>query len=154
MAIPASAVGGIPRFEVPTGVIDGSNKVFQTQFPYIAETTAVFINGKMYRRDWDDGWAETDPDDGLVTLNEAPFLGDDVQIFYIDRTAAPRVAEVQRLVGRIQEIQSLQGHVQGEETLRAVVADSDELSGRAVEEAPVFGSLQEVEVLVGRVEVC
>ena len=119
--IPASAVGGIPRFEVPTGAVDGVNRVFRTQFPYIAETTAIFINGKMYRREWDDGWVETDPDTGSLLLNEAPSLGDDVQVFYTDRTLYPKVAEVQLLVGKIQPTQELQGVLRIESTLRATV---------------------------------
>ena len=121
MSIPVSAAGGVPRFEVPTGAVNGSNRTFRTQYPYTAETTSVFINGKMYRRDWEDGWSETDPDTGVFDLNEAPLLGDDVQVFYIDRTTSPKAVEVQMLVGRIRAVQEIAGVLRDDVQLKGII---------------------------------
>jgi hypothetical protein len=73
-----------PHFEVPMGDIDGSNRLFVVGSAYAPGTVAVFYNGQLKRRDFFDGWAETDPATGKVTLAEAPLVGDVVQIFYLD----------------------------------------------------------------------
>lgn len=98
-----------PRFEVALGTIDGINKVFTVSVAYAPNTTAVFVNGALYRKDWDNGWYETDPATGTVTLKEAPLLGDTVQIFFTD-TSAPLVEEeVTPLHGQLSDIARLRG---------------------------------------------
>ena len=69
--------------------MNGVNKVFTLSMPYGPGTTAVFLNGLLQERSLDDGWVETDPDAGIVTLKEAPRssgMPDVIQIFFIDRS--------------------------------------------------------------------
>lgn len=73
-----------PHFEVPIGAINDSNLVFTLSRGYQPNTTAVFINGVLMRRDLDDGWLETASASGVVTLKVAPSTGDIVQIFFTD----------------------------------------------------------------------
>jgi len=77
-----------PRFEVPVGLIDGVNKVFVLSMPYGPGATALFRNGILQERSLDDGWVETNPDTGVITLKEAPLaIGqpDVIQVFFLDR---------------------------------------------------------------------
>ena len=81
-----------PIFEIPTGVVDGANRVFTTSKPYSIGSTAVFLNGVLQGRALDDGWYETSPDNGVITMKEAPSnIGtpDVVQVFYLDRSPSP-----------------------------------------------------------------
>lgn len=98
-----------PRFEVALGAIDGSNKTFTVSVPYSPNTTSVFINGKMYRRDWADGWAETNPATGRIDLNDAPLLGDVVQVFFTDTTLAPLSEEITPMQGTIRSVSGIRG---------------------------------------------
>ena len=82
---------GVPRFETPVGVIDGANTVFTVSLPYVPGSTAVWRNGILLERTLVDGWVETDPTTGVITLNEAPkAIGaclDVIQVFYKDNLA-------------------------------------------------------------------
>ena len=99
-----------PKFEVASGVVDGSNKTFTVSVPYSPNTTAVFLNGKMYRRDWDDGWFETNPALGIIDLKAAPLPGDVVQVFFTDSAASGTLEEESRpLHGVIHEVSELRG---------------------------------------------
>lgn len=108
-----------PRLEVPAGAIDGLNTTFTVAFPYAPNTTAVFVNGVLQRKDFTDGWVETSPSTGVVTLNIAPETGDTVQIYYIDGLApSTEVCEVVNvLFGRIQDRTSLIGRLSTTQTL-------------------------------------
>lgn len=81
-----------PRFEVPSGAINDVNKVFTVSVPYRPGSTAVFLNGLLLRPDLVDGWVETNPATGTITLNEAPqtiVSGPDVlQVFFVDLSPA------------------------------------------------------------------
>ena len=152
-SISSSAVSGIPRYEPLIGQVDGVNLLFRTTVPYVANSTAVFVNGKLYRREWDDGWTETDPNSGLIGLKEAPFVGDDVQAFYIDRTPAPKMVEIQGILGAVFEVQSITGRVSSLDGIRAVVSGQEALVGVTTSAATVVGMVQASDVLVGRLEV-
>lgn len=78
-----------PRFEIAVGAINGSNAVFTVSQAYVANSTAVFINGLLMRRDLEDGWSESSPTIGQVTLTEAPKTGDVIQIFFLDTSPIP-----------------------------------------------------------------
>jgi hypothetical protein len=82
-----------PHFEVPTGAINDVNAVFTTSQAYTAGTVAVFRNGVLVKQTDDDGWTETDPAVGTVTLTEAPLTGDTIQIFYLDASTDFEVIE-------------------------------------------------------------
>ncbi len=98
-----------PRFEVLSGTIDGANTVFTVSIPYKPDSSAVFINGALMRIDLDDGWTESDPAAGEVTLNEAPRVGpsgggdpDVLQMFFLDTSPASLdTTIVERICGSI-----------------------------------------------------
>ena len=70
-----------PRFEVPAGPINGTNRLFYTSLYYRPTTIQVWLNGQMKRIDLDDGWFELGMN--KVRFKVAPEVGDVVQIYYI-----------------------------------------------------------------------
>jgi hypothetical protein len=116
-----------PRFEVPSGAIDGVNKVFTLSMPYRSGTTAVFLNGLLQERNLDDGWVETSPDTGVVTLKEAPRGSghgpDVIQIFFIDRSPPLPESACVRLRGIIRLGTGKRG-------MRGVLSPSLQMHGR------------------------
>lgn len=91
-----------PRFEAATGAIDGVNKIFLVTKPYDPGSLAVFLNGQLKRRDFNDGWEETSPTTGVFTMKEAPLPDDVVQAFYLDSTCSDYVVEqIKNLTARI-----------------------------------------------------
>jgi hypothetical protein len=74
-------VPAIPRIEVPSGIINGSNRVFYTSVAYRPGTVQVFLNGQLKEGLLDDGWFELGTN--KVRLKEAPRTEDVIQIYYI-----------------------------------------------------------------------
>jgi len=147
----------LPHFEVPTGAIDGVNVVFNVSQPYKPGTTAVFLNGLLLRADYPDGWVESDPATGEVTLKEPPrvtkITPDVVQVFYID--TSPTVLEaviVERLRGRLTAVDALEGRLVLSEPLRASLDVSGALGGHLRVEAGLRAALQDQGTLLGRLE--
>jgi hypothetical protein len=136
-----------PRFEVALGVIDGVNRFFVVSTGYIPNTTAVFVNGKLYRRDWDDGWDETNPAVGSITLKEAPLAGDTVQVFFTDSASMGSEEEVTTLTGRILEVSELRGQLLEGEIRLAVVHEIGDIDGRLLDAQLVLGGIKDLEVL-------
>ena len=110
-----------PRFEIAVGAIDGSNKIFRVSAPYVSSSTAVFLNGKLCRKDWDDGWEETSPAAGTITLKEAPLAGDSVQVFFTDLSPARTEGEVTPLHGHLTAVGTVRGRVVESEVRVAVI---------------------------------
>lgn len=109
-----------PRFEILAGMIDGVNQVFTTSVAFTPSSTAVFLNGQLKRphvSGVQDGWTETDPAAGVVTLDEAPRVGDVVQAFYLDTSPPPVVV--------VTEPEPLEATVSDVDHLDALVDDSD-----------------------------
>lgn len=150
----------LPRFEVPLGPIDGVNKAFTVSAPYRPGTTAVFINGQLKKRTLDDGWVETDPAAGIVTLNEAPVpfarWPEVVQIFYLDTSPALPETVVERLVGSLVEGDAWEGSLASTGLLEGSIAvGEDELQGELWSGGQLAGLVEERESLYGWiVEVC
>jgi len=151
----------VPRFEVPTGVVDGVNKTFYVSVPYVPGTTAVFLNGQLKRHDWDDGWVETDPWTGRIDLKEAPRVGsglpytccDIVQVFFLDTSPVDESSEITPLHGRIEADVSLQGLL-SEAALLGMIGDMGELAGVIVPES-LAGVVVEEQSIRGIIaEVC
>ena len=147
----------LPHFEVPSGAIDGINTVFYVSVPYRPGTTAVFLNGLLLREDYPDGWTESDPTTGEVTLKEPPrvtkITPDVVQVFFID--TAPDILEaviVERLTGRLRETEGLSGHLRSAEPLRATLEGTGVLEGRLASDVPMHGELIAEGVLHARLE--
>jgi len=78
------------RIVTAGGAIDGVNVKFYTPVPYVPGSTAYILNGRIHRPDFDDGYVESNPGVGEITVNEAPLDGDVVQIFFTD--TAPSIA--------------------------------------------------------------
>jgi hypothetical protein len=107
----------IPHFEVPAGAIDGANVLFTTAMSYTPGSTAVFINGQLKRPAGVgilDGWTETSPVLGTVTLDEAPLTDDVVQIFYLDTNPLPLIVvqNVCDLEAEIRDIDQLSAEIE------------------------------------------
>jgi hypothetical protein len=144
-----------PRFEVPTGVIDDVNTVFYVSVPYKPGTTAVFLNGLLMEPSLLDGWTESDPATGEVTLNDPPRSGrgdpDVVQIFFIDLSPALPETVVERLTGRLTAVSDeLTGRLVTE-TFHAALDPSEGLEGRITTET-LNGTVEEPGQLHGRLE--
>lgn len=150
---------GQPRFEVPTGTIDGVNLVFTVSLGYLPGSTAVWLNGVLLERSGPDGWDETDPAVGEITLKEAPLATgpcpDVLQVFFKDDL--PDVADpaetiiIEQLVGTIEEEVELTGLLV-EDPLVGVLSSEASLSGLLVgDDSPLFGVLEPEETIVGLV---
>jgi hypothetical protein len=71
----------VPVFEVAIGTVNGISTIFGTAAPYRPGSVQVFLNGQLKRQDFTDGWTELGAQQ--VQLNEAPEIGDVVQIYYV-----------------------------------------------------------------------
>lgn len=147
----------LPHFEVPVGAVDGVNTVFNVSVPYRPGSTAVFLNGLLLREDYPDGWTESDPTTGEVTLKEPPrvtkITPDVVQVFYID--TSPDVLEaviVERLAGRLRETEELVGHLRSAEPLHGALVVEGSLEGHLTAGAPLHGKLIAEGELHGRLD--
>lgn len=148
----------LPRFEVPSGAVDGVNTVFTVSQPYQPGSTAVFLNGLLTERTLDDGWTETDPSGGVVTLKEAPKGSGDcpdvVQVFYLDTSPALPETEITQMSGTLDEVDALDGQLVDAFFLSGAVEPSPGLSGTLLAPLPLAGSLGEKDALAGVLEVC
>lgn len=82
------------RIEQLAGAINGSNTVFTAPTPYVAGSARVFVNGLLRRQADADGWTETSPAAGTITLAVAPLVGDTVAAYYLDPTTTYTVIVV------------------------------------------------------------
>ena len=71
---------GLPVFETPPEVANGTNKLFTTTADYVKKSVRVWVNGLLNRKSDVDGWVEL----GLrkVQMKEAPETTDVIQIYY------------------------------------------------------------------------
>lgn len=147
----------LPKFEVAAGVIDGVNVVFTVSASYQPGTVAAFLNGQLKRKDFVDGWAETNPAGGVVTLAEAPRPGDVVQIFYIDSSGAgvPEVEEVCPLVGKLVGADELVGRLAAFLEVTAKAEATGDLSGTMRAAEAISATITESDQIHGVLsEVC
>ena len=77
------------RLEVLSGTIDGVNLVFVAPTAYESGSARLYVNGLLVDGDGPDGFTESNPSTGEVTLKEAPSGGglcpDVLQLFYEDQ---------------------------------------------------------------------
>ena len=113
------------KFEVASGTIDGVNTVFTVSSAYQPNSVAAFLNGQLKRKDFADGWSETNPATGEVTLAEAPRVGDVVQVFFIDGSpgASNDTVEMTILVGKLVAVEELDARLLPVQELSGVLAD-------------------------------
>jgi len=139
------------HFEVPVGAIDGVNRLFTVSLPYTPGSVAVFINGQLKRADYDDGWVETDPSTGQVTVNESPIGGsvpEVVQIFYLDTTQNDVTEVVEGIIGTIEDLDMLYGTI-GSDDIVGTVVDLSAITGTIDDVSVADGAIEEVDELVG-----
>lgn len=146
------------HFEVPTGEIDGSNVVFYVSLPYVPGSTAVWLNGVLLERTRDDGWIESNPALGEITLKEAPRPakdGEDVlQVFFKDNTPGTPDTVIEYLFGVIvgmDDETGLHGTLHAEGLLLGTIGVETELSGILQNEvtSQLYGLLEPMEGFVG-----
>ena len=73
------------HWETPTGAVDGVNLIHFVSKPYVPGSVAVSVDIPL-RADYDDGWIESNPLTGEVTMKEAPNPGETIRIWYLDFT--------------------------------------------------------------------
>lgn len=147
------ASGPIPKFEAAIGVIDGVNTDFSTSSRYVTGSTAIFLNGQLLRSDYANGWTETDPENGLFTMNEAPLAGDVVQVFYLDADfegASDTV--VAPLRGILYDCSDLKGRISSESIIGKVVQET-QLSAR-LEDGSLKATVSNQTAITGHIRSC
>lgn len=143
----------IPYFEVPIGAINGVNTLFTTSVAYKAGSTAVFVNGMLRVGSDDDGWSETDPNAGEVTLVTAPLTGDKVQIFFLDTT--PDVADsYEELSGYLEDTSSLSGSLEISGAISGTLTTTSAYTGTLTISSDLSGTIYDEDVLSGTVDAC
>jgi hypothetical protein len=148
----------IPRFEVPAGVINGVNVTFSVSQPYMPGSTAVFVNGLLQEKSLDDGWFETDPATGTVTLKEAPRSSgtypDVLQVFYLDTSPALPDTEVSTMSGTLVVVDEVQGVLLDDVALSGLVVPADGLLGGVLDPTPVQAAIDASDSLTGLLLEC
>lgn len=143
------------RHEIPTGSIDGVNTVFYVSQPYVVGSTAVFLNGVLMERTLDDGWDETDPSTGEITLKEAPRSSgacpDVIQVFYKDTSEDSPETVITEICGTLEGEVGLTGTLLQSDLLCGVIGAETALSGTLVDDVPsqLQGVLAASDELVG-----
>ena len=104
------------------------NTVFTVSTAYQPNSVAVFIDGQLKRKDFADGWSETAPTAGQVTLAEAPRTGEVVQIFFIDGSpgASNDTVEMTVLVGKLVAVEDLKGLLLPVQEMKGVLTGGDQ----------------------------
>jgi hypothetical protein len=147
-----------PRFEVPAGAVNGVNTVFTVSMPYAPSSTAVFINGMLMERSLDDGWFETNPGAGIVTLKEAPrSIGggpDVIQIFFLDTSPALPETQIQKLKGIIRMSRDMRAQLRDSLQMTGYLGKPSQLSGRLEERKDLRGSVRSRPALKGYIKEC
>lgn len=141
----------IPKFAVPTGAIDGINTVFSVGEPYSPGSVAVFYNGLLVRIADDDGWTESDPSTGEVTLTAPPLALDTVNIFFIDTTPAAPETVLDNIFGTLKPVDDLTGNLTEIDNLVGSIT-VEALLGTLEEEGLLAATLVEIEGITGTLE--
>lgn len=142
----------VPRFEVGIGAIDGANLVFHVSVPYQSGTVAYFLNGQLKRADYDDGWVESDPASGEITLKEAPQsvnFPDVVQFFFIDTSPVLPESVLFSLRGRLLSLVAARGSIHGLEAVSGMLRLKQGVAGSVGAVEAVDGKLIQRTVLRG-----
>lgn len=98
--------------EIPTGLINGVNVIYTVSRPYVINTVGIYVNGLSIIREDSDGWIETNPGQGIITLKQPLIDGDTLQISfsYFD-TSVETLAQTVLLYGEISMDLSLEGSI-------------------------------------------
>jgi hypothetical protein len=147
-----------PRFEIPSGAVDGANLLYTTSTSYKPGTLAVFLNGLLQEASLDDGWAETDPVAGTFTMKEAPRSSgpcpDVIQVFFLDTSPVSPETEITPITGTINAVDDLSGELLGLNCLFGAISVPVRLSGTFLGVMGVVGTIREERALSGVLELC
>lgn len=143
-----------PRFETPTGVTDKTNVDFYVSRPYANGSTAVFLNGVLMERTFDDGWIELDPETGLIRLKEAPFPFDTLQIFYLDRSPPLPETVVYRLKGRIKTSTPISGKVHMTQSVTGRIVQPSPLVARIAPRKDLRATITSRQTIRAKIRMC
>lgn len=146
---------GLPRIEMAVGPVDGVNTTFYTPtVPYAQLSVQLYLNGQLLRKI---SLIEDDPATGKVILDEAPRVGDIVQLFYIDDSLNPSALALSgvtcRLIGRVLATSALSARVLSDVLLRGSITDETLLSG-SIHLDRLRGDLRDEQTLRGRFIPC
>lgn len=136
-------MGYLAKIEPLVGTVDGVNTVFTTPGgeAYIDGGNVVFLRGLPRVMAWDDGWANTDPANGVVTLKEPPLTGDDVQMLY-----------AVQVVGVETEVTEISGHIIADDLVDGALGAVEELDGDTVFIEALDGSLASTSEITGALD--
>ena len=147
-----------PRFEIPSGAVDGANLLYTTSTSYKPGTLAVFLNGLLQEASLDDGWVETDPVAGTFTMKEAPRSSgpcpDVIQVFFLDTSPVSPETEITPITGTINAVDDLSGELLGLNCLFGAISAPVRLSGTFLGVMGVVGTIREERALSGVLELC
>ena len=150
----------VPRFEVPTGAVDGVNLDYYVSVPYRAGSTAVFLNGLLQQKALDDGWIEADPSTGWIQMKEAPqgtgLNADIIQVFFIDTSPALPEEVISGITGTLSEDggEILAGSLEEDGSIGGEVALDLDVAGTIVAEMSLTSVLEPDYVIEGVLQEC
>ena len=148
----------LPHFEVLSGAVDGVNTTFTASMAYTSGSTAVFLNGQLKRphvAGVQDGWVETSPPAGVVTLDEAPRSPNDVvQMFYLDTSPAAQIVQAgpEPLSATIQDISAIDASFEDVADLSAEIVTPQVLDASIDDLSQLAGSMVDVVKLAATLE--
>ena len=147
-----------PRFEIPSGAVDGANLLYTTSTSYKPGTLAVFLNGLLQEASLDDGWFETSPVAGTFTMKEAPRSSgpcpDVIQVFFLDTSPVSPETEITTITGTLKAVDDIDGVLLEQGCLFGALAAFGGLSGTLLGEMGVLATIRETQALSGVLELC
>ncbi len=125
---------------------------------YKPGSVAVFLNGQLKRIDLDDGWTETAPGAGIVTLAEAPrsagVCPDVLQIFFLDTSPPAPEQSVERIKGKLSTTQDVRGVLRDPVRARAQLKTTEPIRGELIDRSIFKGNVQTFPPVNGRLRSC
>jgi len=70
-----------PTFDIPTGAVNGVNRIFYVPVDYKSGSVQVWVNGLLHVRHGQNGWSEMGG--RKIQMHEAPKSGDYLTVYYI-----------------------------------------------------------------------
>lgn len=106
----------------------------------------------------DDGWYETNPDGGIVTLKEAPrssgMCPDVIQIFFLDRSAPLPETQVYKMRGIIKPSRSMKGRFSTAQPIVGRLVEPQPLVGKIVARKDLRASITSKQTIRAKIRVC
>lgn len=144
-----------PVFTVAVGAIDGVNVFFFTPTPYTPGTLAVFLNGVLLRKDYDNGWIDINPVTGAFETKEAPRTADTLQVFYLDTSSSTATStEVTKITASIKSKDEVVGAFKTISSVSASLKEKETLSAAVKEISGIQATIKDVDRITATVKEC